>query len=101
MTSFAFASLLLVTIMVSTASAHGGISSCCRNLSNTQIHRDLLRSYYEQHKPACPIPAVVFYTLRNKRICADPLSLWTQTSMAYLDGKNWHLQSANLHKHHR
>uniref|UniRef100_A0A3Q3D2H6 Chemokine interleukin-8-like domain-containing protein n=1 Tax=Hippocampus comes TaxID=109280 RepID=A0A3Q3D2H6_HIPCM len=27
-----------------------------------------------------------------KRICADPTKLWTQTSMAYLDGKNCHAQ---------
>ncbi|XP_042354452.1 monocyte chemotactic protein 1B-like [Plectropomus leopardus] len=102
MTSFAaFVSLLLVTIMVSTASAQGGIASCCRRLSDTQIHRDNLKSYYEQHKPPCPLHAVVFYTLQDKRICADPIKLWTQTSMAYLDGKNWHLQHANLHKHHR
>ncbi|XP_044074266.1 monocyte chemotactic protein 1B-like [Siniperca chuatsi] len=91
MTSLIFVSLLL-TIMVSTASAQGGIGSCCRILSTTQIHRDRLKSYYKQHKPSCPIDAVVFTTLHNKRICSDPYKLWSQTSMAYLDGKNWQLQ---------
>lgn len=37
----------------------GGISSCCPKISTTQVHRDLLKSYYEQHRPSCPIHAVV------------------------------------------
>ncbi|KAK5859815.1 hypothetical protein PBY51_021339 [Eleginops maclovinus] len=92
MRSLFFVSLLLVTILVSSASAQGGIASCCRELTNTQIHREKLRSYYKQNTSACPINAVVFTTLRNKRICSDPKELWTLTSMAYLDGKNWKLQ---------
>lgn len=40
-----------------------------------------------------------FTTLKNKRICADPRRVWTMTSMAYLDGKNWQIQRANLHHH--
>uniref|UniRef100_A0A8C2XM72 C-C motif chemokine n=1 Tax=Cyclopterus lumpus TaxID=8103 RepID=A0A8C2XM72_CYCLU len=94
MASPAFVSLLLLTIVVSTASAQGGIASCCRELSNTQIQRVLLKSYYKQYTPSCPIHAVVFTTLKGKRICADPGKVWTKTSMAYLVGKNWQLQRA-------
>ncbi|KAF1384001.1 hypothetical protein PFLUV_G00137700 [Perca fluviatilis] len=101
MTSLAFVSLLLVTMMASTASARGGIGSCCRQHSQTQIHRDHLRSYYKQSKSSCPINAVVFTTLKNIRICSNPEKMWTQTSMAYLDGKNWQIQHSTLHKHHR
>uniref|UniRef100_A0A8D0D839 C-C motif chemokine n=2 Tax=Sander lucioperca TaxID=283035 RepID=A0A8D0D839_SANLU len=101
MTSLTFVSLLLVTMMVSTASAQGGIGSCCRHLTNTQIHRENLRSYYKQSKSSCPINAVVFTTLRNIRICSNPERMWTQTSMAYLDGKNWQIQHTISHKHHR
>ncbi|XP_029309667.1 monocyte chemotactic protein 1B-like [Cottoperca gobio] len=89
MTSLAFVSLLLVAIMVSTTSAKGGIANCCRRLSTTQIQRDGLKSYYKQYKSACPIHAVVFTTLKNMKICSDPKKLWTKTSMAYIDRKNW------------
>ncbi|XP_005721588.1 eotaxin-like [Pundamilia nyererei] len=81
--------LLLVAIMVSTAAVQGGISSCCQRTSNTQIHRDLLKSYYIQQPPSCSIPAVVFTTISGRRICSDSSNTWTQTSMAYLDGKDW------------
>ncbi|KAI3375052.1 hypothetical protein L3Q82_021573 [Scortum barcoo] len=92
MTSLAFVTLCIVAIMVSTTSAQGGIASCCRTVSNTNVHRDRLKSYYKQDKSACPIDAVVFYTVVGRRICSDPHKLWTMTSMAYLDGKNWQVQ---------
>uniref|UniRef100_A0AAX7U0K2 C-C motif chemokine n=2 Tax=Astatotilapia calliptera TaxID=8154 RepID=A0AAX7U0K2_ASTCA len=91
-------SLLLVAIMVSTAAAQGGISSCCQRTSNTQIHRDLLKSYYIQQPPSCSIPAVVFTTISGRRICSDSLKTWTQTSMAYLDGKNWQKRNITAKK---
>nr|QZC92288.1 chemokine (C-C motif) ligand 32 [Sebastes schlegelii] len=96
MTSLAFVSLLLVTIVVSTASAKSGIPSCCRKLSETQIHRDLLKTYYKQDKPSCPINAVVFTTVKNKRICANPNRVWTKTSMAYIDGNNGQRQQSTF-----
>ncbi|KAA8587235.1 C-C motif chemokine 2 [Etheostoma spectabile] len=101
MTSLAFVSLLLVAVMMSTASAQGGIGSCCRQHTNTQIHRDNLRSYYKQSKSSCPINAVVFTTLKNIRICSNPKTMWTQTSMAYLDGKNWQIQQMISRKQRR
>ncbi|XP_062285445.1 monocyte chemotactic protein 1B-like [Scomber scombrus] len=97
MTSLTFVSLFLLAI-VSTASAQGGIASCCRTVSNTQIHREQLKSYYVQHKTSCPLHAVVFTTMRGKRICSDPEKVWTSTSMAFLDGKNWQHQRA-LNRH--
>ncbi|XP_068427598.1 monocyte chemotactic protein 1B-like [Clinocottus analis] len=100
MTRLAFVPLLLVTIMVPAASAQGGIASCCREVSRTQILRFKLKSYYQQFTPACPIRAVVFKTLEGKRICSDPDSLWTKSSMAYLDGKKQKHDHA-AHKHHR
>ncbi|XP_030015835.1 C-C motif chemokine 2-like isoform X1 [Sphaeramia orbicularis] len=92
-------SLLLVTILVSSVASQGGIASCCRTTSNTQIHRDRLKSYYIQYPPTCHLHAVVFTTVKNVRICADPEKVWTKTSMAYLDGKNWHIQKF-ISKHH-
>ncbi|XP_035026704.1 monocyte chemotactic protein 1B-like [Hippoglossus stenolepis] len=101
MTLLNFVSLVLVATMVSTASAQGGIASCCRNVSSTQIQRDLLKNYYVQEQPACARQIVVFTTLKGKRICSDPTNLWTQMSMAYLDGKNWHRQNLTSHGRRR
>ncbi|XP_053294354.1 C-C motif chemokine 2 [Pleuronectes platessa] len=97
-----FVSLVLIATMLSTASAQGGIASCCRKASSTQIHRDLLKNYYVQEQPACALQIVVFTTLRGKKICSDPTNLWTKTSMAYLDGKNWQRQNLTSHRrrHH-
>ncbi|XP_023267242.1 eotaxin-like [Seriola lalandi dorsalis] len=100
MTSLAFVSLLLVTSLVSTATAQGGIGSCCRRISNTQVHRELLKSYYVQHQPSCSLHVVVFTTLKDKRICSAPSKVWTQTSMAFLDGKNWHHQHTTSQQQH-
>ncbi|XP_053186131.1 monocyte chemotactic protein 1B-like [Scomber japonicus] len=93
MTSLTFVSLFLLTIL-STASAQGGIASCCRKVSKTQIHREQLMSYYVQHKTSCPLRAVVFTTMTGRRICSDPERLWTKTSTAFLDGKNYTRQRA-------
>ncbi|XP_071778236.1 eotaxin-like [Centroberyx gerrardi] len=90
MTSLAFLPLLLTAIMVSTTAAQGGLPDCCRRITSTRVQRDMLKNYHEQKPPACPIHAVVFTTEKDKRICSDPLKLWTKTTMAYLDGKNWH-----------
>ncbi|XP_030608788.1 monocyte chemotactic protein 1B-like [Archocentrus centrarchus] len=89
-----FVSLVLLT---HECSAQGGISSCCQKISNTHVHRDLLTSYYVQQPPSCPLTAVVFTTVSGKRICSHPLKLWTQNSMAYLNGKNWHKKPQNTH----
>nr|QIH54606.1 C-C motif chemokine 2 [Larimichthys crocea] len=97
MTSLTLVSLFLLASVLSTASAHGGLASCCRSFSKTQVHRDNLKDYYKQNQPPCPIPAVVFTTIKGKRICSNPTSVWAMTSMAYLDGKNWQTKHANLY----
>nr|XP_020471617.1 monocyte chemotactic protein 1B-like [Monopterus albus] len=85
MRSLGFVLLLLAAIMVTTGSAQGGIGMCCRKISGTEISQELLKRYYIQQKPPCPLRAVVFITWRGRRICSDPNSLWTKTSMAFID----------------
>ncbi|KAF6727606.1 C-C motif chemokine 2 [Oryzias melastigma] len=94
MSGVTFFSLVLVALLLSSVSAQGKISSCCLKATNTQVRRDFLKEYYVQRPPSCFKHVVVFTTIKNVRICANPKSIWTLTSMAFLDGKNW-LQSQN------
>ncbi|XP_061696050.1 monocyte chemotactic protein 1B-like [Syngnathoides biaculeatus] len=88
MTALNLVSLLLVAVMLPGTFARGGLPSCCRKTTDTKVDREQLTNYYIQQPPCCPLHAVVFITLKRKRICADNSSLWTQKSMAYLDRKN-------------
>ncbi|XP_076001007.1 monocyte chemotactic protein 1B-like [Genypterus blacodes] len=90
-----FVSLLL--IMLSRTSAQGGTGNCCLKTYNTAVQRDLLKTYYNQSRLSCPIQAVVFITVKNRTICSNPKKRWTQTSMAYLDGKNSHSLQTKPH----
>uniref|UniRef100_A0A3Q2UN65 Chemokine interleukin-8-like domain-containing protein n=1 Tax=Fundulus heteroclitus TaxID=8078 RepID=A0A3Q2UN65_FUNHE len=83
-----FILLLLGTLMLPTFSAQG-TSKCCLKYRSAKVHRSFLKSYYLQGSPSCAIPAVLFTTHAGKRLCTNPSSVWTKTSMAYLDGKNW------------
>uniref|UniRef100_A0A3Q2PY59 Monocyte chemotactic protein 1B n=1 Tax=Fundulus heteroclitus TaxID=8078 RepID=A0A3Q2PY59_FUNHE len=96
MTSIPFTLLLLVTMMVPTTSAQGGISTCCLKITGTKVHRDLLRKYYVEDPSSCTQHAVVFTTVQGKRICASKTNVWTKTSMAYIDGKNWQQKHQTL-----
>ncbi|XP_051943563.1 monocyte chemotactic protein 1B-like [Hippocampus zosterae] len=92
MTALNLVGLFLVAVMVPGAFARGGLPSCCRKISDTQVCRDRLIKYYRQGPPSCALHVVVFVTIKGKRICADPNKSWTQDSMKYLDGKNRHAQ---------
>ncbi|XP_077412458.1 monocyte chemotactic protein 1B-like [Vanacampus margaritifer] len=100
MTALNLLSLFVLAVMVPGALAQGGIASCCRKISRTQIHQGLLTKYYIQRPPSCPLHVVVFITLQDKRICADPDKLWTKTSKAYLDGKKCRRQKLGKQKKH-
>uniref|UniRef100_A0A3P8TPB8 Chemokine interleukin-8-like domain-containing protein n=1 Tax=Amphiprion percula TaxID=161767 RepID=A0A3P8TPB8_AMPPE len=99
--------------MVSTASAQGKnnkyicihellvcwcIISCHDDGGNMRILCSYSKEYYIEDSASCPLHAVVFTTMRGNRLCSDPVKLWTQTSMAYLDGKNWQKQHVTRNK---
>ncbi|MEQ2281021.1 hypothetical protein AMECASPLE_026177, partial [Ameca splendens] len=74
----------------------GGISNCCLKITGTKVHRDSLKSYYVEDPSSCTHSAVVFTTIIGRRICASQTNVWTKTSMAYLDGKNWQRRHTTL-----
>ncbi|XP_015241530.1 PREDICTED: monocyte chemotactic protein 1B-like isoform X2 [Cyprinodon variegatus] len=99
MRTISFILLLLVFVMVQRTLSQGGISTCCLKISGTKVHRDFLKSYYKEDSSSCTQNAVVFTTIKGKRICVNPSKVWTKTSMAYLDGKNWWQRHTTLKKH--
>ncbi|XP_013871040.1 C-C motif chemokine 5-like [Austrofundulus limnaeus] len=91
MTGLSLILLLAVATMVPLASAQdqGGISNCCRKISQTNPRKEQLTEYYIQSPAACKLRVVVFITKKGKRICSDPDKQMTKTRMAYLDKRNW------------
>ncbi|CAL8312060.1 unnamed protein product [Gadus morhua 'NCC'] len=79
--------LLIAVYMACSVSAQGGVARCCRKIKGTEVTLKKLKSYHVQESSSCHLPAVVFTTVRNKRICAEPNQPWTNKSMAYLDEK--------------
>ncbi|XP_020777095.1 eotaxin-like [Boleophthalmus pectinirostris] len=79
--------LIFVATFVVVITAQSRMQKCCRYISKTQPHPNRLKRYYKQTRTVCPLHVVVFVTLKDKRICANPKSDWTKTTMKHLDNK--------------
>ncbi|XP_054857512.1 C-C motif chemokine 4-like [Eublepharis macularius] len=83
----AMALLLLVALCSQTLSAPVSAdppTSCCFSYTAKKIPRHLVAKYYETSS-RCSQPAVVFVTLKNREICANPTEKWVQDYMTYLE----------------
>ncbi|KAI4882301.1 hypothetical protein NFI96_011114 [Prochilodus magdalenae] len=61
---------------------------CCLSVSNHPIPKNILTSYREQVKgEGCTIDAVIFNTIKGKKLCAPPDSKWVKHRKNYLDVK--------------
>uniref|UniRef100_A0A670Z9K5 C-C motif chemokine n=1 Tax=Pseudonaja textilis TaxID=8673 RepID=A0A670Z9K5_PSETE len=59
------------------------ISFCCFDYVKRPLPETILKSF-EQTEGRCSMPAVVFITKKDRRICADPSEQWVQDRMKYL-----------------
>ncbi|KAJ8394982.1 hypothetical protein AAFF_G00039330 [Aldrovandia affinis] len=97
MKSLRNALLCLAVLQLSPAiiqSSDGHVASCCLKTSTTTLPREKIKDYYNQKSGICPVDAVIFVTMKGKRICSDPANLWVNKTMKYVDGKKARLRTA-------
>ncbi|XP_042298385.1 C-C motif chemokine 5-like [Sceloporus undulatus] len=70
--------LVAATLFAQGQAISGDPSLCCFEFINKPIPQKNLVSY-EHTNHMCAIPAVIFTTKGNRRICANPQDKWTQS----------------------
>ncbi|XP_007910129.1 C-C motif chemokine 19 [Callorhinchus milii] len=65
---------------------NGGIMDCCLSVSRKRIPGRIVANYLRQ-EPAdgCRIRAVVFITVRSRRLCAPPYKYWVRELIHMID----------------
>ncbi|XP_066565074.1 C-C motif chemokine 2 [Amia ocellicauda] len=77
---------LRTLILVAIASgASGPAKTCCPKWSTTVLQFEKVKDYVKQNKPVCPIEAVVFTTVREIQVCADPSKPWVKKAIKHVD----------------
>ncbi|XP_018953023.1 C-C motif chemokine 3-like [Cyprinus carpio] len=85
-----------VTLLVITAVLWGNIEAfsdtaadCCLTTKDTRIPIQIVASYFQQTtESGCPIPATVFITKKDKKLCAPPeKNSWITRIITHLDKK--------------
>ncbi|XP_028615222.1 C-C motif chemokine 12 [Grammomys surdaster] len=62
--------------------------TCCYNVVKQKIHIRRLKSYRRITSSQCPREAVIFRSILDKEICADPQEKWVKDSINHLDQKS-------------
>ncbi|XP_026100983.1 C-C motif chemokine 3 [Carassius auratus] len=85
-----------VTLLVLTAVLWGNIEAfsdtavdCCLTTKDTRIPIQIVASYFHQTtESGCPIPATVFITKKDKKLCSPPeKNSWISKIITHLDKK--------------
>ncbi|XP_034363072.1 C-C motif chemokine 12-like [Arvicanthis niloticus] len=62
--------------------------ACCYNVIKQKIQVWRLKSYRRITSSQCPWEAVIFRTVLDKEICADPQEKWVKDYINHLDQKS-------------
>ncbi|XP_059829800.1 C-C motif chemokine 19-like [Hypanus sabinus] len=85
-----YAFLLCVALLhlsqVSSRRGDDAASDCCLDVSNKVIPRRIVTGYKVQSEVfGCRIPAIVFTTVRNRKLCAPHTAHWVKRLMRWCD----------------
>ncbi|XP_066566504.1 monocyte chemotactic protein 1B [Amia ocellicauda] len=93
-TSAAF--LFVTAWAVCTFAYNGPPASCCLVVSDTKLKLDRIVNYTLQKKGVCPVDAVVFHTIRGKKVCSDPEKDWVKNAIEKVDQREVGSKNINI-----
>ncbi|XP_005721173.1 C-C motif chemokine 20-like [Pundamilia nyererei] len=63
-------------------------TSCCTSYSKTPVSFNRIKGYREQRNwENCRIEAIIFYTVANRQMCANPKAEWVKKLLEQLSAK--------------
>ncbi|XP_071778216.2 C-C motif chemokine 20-like [Centroberyx gerrardi] len=69
---------------------------CCMSYTKTPVAVHFIKGYKEQTPwENCHISAIIFYTIKNKRVCATSKDEWVRKALAQLSARLKKLSKAN------
>ncbi|XP_076837587.1 C-C motif chemokine 4 [Brachyhypopomus gauderio] len=78
-------SALLVLLCVWVSLGETSLLGCCTNFSPHPLHVSRVRDFKVQDvTTTCRLHAVIFFTVRDRKICADPDAPWVKHTISYL-----------------
>ncbi|XP_074850542.1 C-C motif chemokine 19-like [Carettochelys insculpta] len=93
--NLAFLCLVILSLcLLLPVSSTNDALDCCLRTSSVPIPGKILRDYkVQRRRDGCPIPAVVFVTLRGRRLCAPPHAPWVLRLAERLEHLHQHKDS--------
>ncbi|TSV94919.1 SEC14-like protein 2 [Bagarius yarrelli] len=94
MTKTVIALLVFIPLLWNTAQVFSNIAEdCCLSTSDTVVPRRIVESYFIQNTDSgCSIPATVFITKKNRKLCSppasDPKHPWVLKLITFLDNRS-------------
>ncbi|XP_039597645.1 C-C motif chemokine 20-like [Polypterus senegalus] len=83
----AVVALTLVLTLTTLCESHS-FEECCISYSSKHLPCKLIKTYAIQLSiDACHIDAIIFHTVRGRKICANPNEIWVKERMLCVDNR--------------